>query len=211
MNNSDLLRYKNLLLSKRQELSTGKSLVDSISAAGELRGDPVDMATGETDAATQIRLHQTDGKLLRAIDDALTRIRHEEFGICAECGRAHQQGAIGSGALDQVVQGLQGTAGLSKLRRWQGISHASPPAAMPCSQDGYGGAGVFLRRGRCPGSPRLEQVASAKVVLLTVMPHKAGRMPRSRTRSSRIMPRRTGPKTRSSLRTTLPHQNHREA
>jgi DnaK suppressor protein len=86
MDNSDLLRYKNLLLSKRQELSDGKSLVDSISTAGELRGDPVDMATGKTDAATQIRLHQTNGKLLRAIDDALARILREEFGICAECG-----------------------------------------------------------------------------------------------------------------------------
>jgi len=87
MNNSDLLRYKNLLLSKRQQLTTGKSLVASISAAGELRGDPVDTARSETDAATQIQLHQTDGKLLRAIDDALARIRHEEFGICAECGQ----------------------------------------------------------------------------------------------------------------------------
>jgi DnaK suppressor protein len=85
MDNSDLLRYKNLLLSKRQELSTGRSLVDSISTPGELHGDPVDMATSEADAAMQIRLHQTDGKLLRAIDDALARIRHEEFGICEEC------------------------------------------------------------------------------------------------------------------------------
>ena len=75
------------LLSKRQELSTGKSLVDSIPTAGELRGDPVDLATSETDAATQIRLQQTDSKLLRAIEDALTRIRHEKFGICEECGQ----------------------------------------------------------------------------------------------------------------------------
>jgi len=87
MNKSDLLRYKNLLLSKRQELSTGKSLVGSITTPGELRGDPADMATSETDAATQIRLHQTDGKLLRAIEDALTRIRQEKFGICEECGQ----------------------------------------------------------------------------------------------------------------------------
>jgi DnaK suppressor protein len=91
MNKNDLLRYKNLLLSKRQELSTGKSLVDSITTADELRGDPSDMASSETDAATQIRLHQTDGKLLRAIEDALTRIRHEEFGICEECGQPISQ------------------------------------------------------------------------------------------------------------------------
>jgi DnaK suppressor protein len=87
MNKRDVLRYKNLLLSKRQELSNGKSLVGLISTAGEPPGDRVDMANGEADAATQIRLHETDSKLLRAIEDALTRIRHEEFGICGECGQ----------------------------------------------------------------------------------------------------------------------------
>ena len=69
MNKSDLLRYKNLLISKRQELSTGESLADSITTVDELRRDPVDMATSEIDATTQIRLHQTDRKLLRAIED----------------------------------------------------------------------------------------------------------------------------------------------
>jgi DnaK suppressor protein len=97
MDNSDLLRYKNLLFLKRQELTAGKSLVDSISAAGELRGDPVDMAASETDAATQIRLHETDGKLFRAIEDALARIRNEEFGICKECGQP-----IGKARLEAV-------------------------------------------------------------------------------------------------------------
>jgi hypothetical protein len=42
------------------------------------------MAASETDTAMQIRLHQTAGMLLRAIEDALTRIRYEKFGICAE-------------------------------------------------------------------------------------------------------------------------------
>ena len=86
MDNGEVNRYKDLLLSKRQELSTGKSLAESIPTAGELRGDPVDMAASETYAATQVRLHQTDGKLLRAIEDALTRIRNEKFGVCEECG-----------------------------------------------------------------------------------------------------------------------------
>ena len=58
MNKSDMLRYKNLLLSKWQELSSGKSLVDSISTAGELCGNPADMPSSDTDAATQIRLQQ---------------------------------------------------------------------------------------------------------------------------------------------------------
>lgn len=85
MDKTDLLRYKNLLLSKQQELSAGsKSLADSIPAAGGPRGDPADMAAGEANAATQIRLQQADGKLLRAIEDALARIRREGFGICEE-------------------------------------------------------------------------------------------------------------------------------
>lgn len=87
MNNSDQLRYKNLLLSKRQELSTGKSLADSAHTADDFRADLVDNAASETDTATQIRLQQADGKLLRAIEDALTRIRHEEYGNCQECGQ----------------------------------------------------------------------------------------------------------------------------
>jgi len=87
MNNGEVNRYKNLLLAKQQELSTGKSLSESIPVAGELRGDPVDMAASETYAATQVRLHQTDSKLMRAIEDALTRIRNEKFGICEECGQ----------------------------------------------------------------------------------------------------------------------------
>jgi DnaK suppressor protein len=86
MDNSDLLHYKNLLLSKRQELSTGKGLADSIPAAGELRGDTADIAVAAAIAAMQISSQQRDGKLLRAVDDALARILREEFGICAECG-----------------------------------------------------------------------------------------------------------------------------
>jgi DnaK suppressor protein len=88
MNSFDLLRYKRLLLSKRQELSSGRSPAKSIPAAGEPRGDPVDMASGAAEAATEIRLRQTDGKLLSAIEDALGRVRREEYGICMECGQA---------------------------------------------------------------------------------------------------------------------------
>jgi DnaK suppressor protein len=87
MNKSDLLHYKNLLLTKQQEVSAGKSIVGSIPAAGEPRGDPVDMAAGEISTALQMRLRQTNSKLSRAIEDALARIRQERFGICEECGQ----------------------------------------------------------------------------------------------------------------------------
>jgi DnaK suppressor protein len=35
----------------------------------------------------QIRLNETDGKVLQAIEDALARIRQGRFGICEECGQ----------------------------------------------------------------------------------------------------------------------------
>ena len=87
MKKTDLFRYKNLLLAKQQELIVGRSIADSISAGGEPHGDPVDVAAGETSAAVLIRLKETDRKLLRAIEDALTRIRQERFGNCEECGQ----------------------------------------------------------------------------------------------------------------------------
>jgi DnaK suppressor protein len=87
MNKSDLFRYKSLLLAKQEELSAGKSIVGSIPAAGGLGGDPADMAAGEISAAVQMRLRQKNGKLSRAIEDALARIRQDRFGICEECGQ----------------------------------------------------------------------------------------------------------------------------
>jgi DnaK suppressor protein len=87
MNQRDLLHYKNLLLTKQQELSAGTSIVGSIPGVDEPCGDPADMATGEISAAVQMRLKQTNGKLSRAIEDALTRIRQERFGSCEECGQ----------------------------------------------------------------------------------------------------------------------------
>jgi len=87
MNKSDLLRYKNLVLAKQRELSTRTSLVGSIPASAEGCGDWVDMAASETAAAMQIRVNQTDSKVLRAIEDALTRMRQSRFGACEECGQ----------------------------------------------------------------------------------------------------------------------------
>jgi DnaK suppressor protein len=84
---SEFLHYKNLLLAKQQELSTGTSLLGSIPRAGEPHGDLVDLAAGETSATVQLRLKQTDSKLLRAIEDALMRFRQGRFGICEECGQ----------------------------------------------------------------------------------------------------------------------------
>ncbi len=82
MEKSDLLHYKNLLLAKQQELSNGKRLGDS---ANGPQGDLVDMAASDTSMNIQLQLKQEDNKLLRAVEDALTRIRQDKFGTCEEC------------------------------------------------------------------------------------------------------------------------------
>jgi DnaK suppressor protein len=45
----------------------------------------VDHATAALEAEVQVRLRQTDSKLLRAIDEALGRIEHNIFGVCQAC------------------------------------------------------------------------------------------------------------------------------
>jgi DnaK suppressor protein len=87
MNRKDLDRYKRVLLEKRGEMSVTSAEVESpIPAAGHRQGDPVDQANADAEAELQIRLHETDLRLLRAIEEGLARIRHETFGTCEHCG-----------------------------------------------------------------------------------------------------------------------------
>ena len=86
MNRRDLDRYKRMLLEKRGEMSVTSADAESpIPAAGGHRGDPVDQANANTEAELQIYLHQTDARLLRAIEEAIARIRDGTFGICEVC------------------------------------------------------------------------------------------------------------------------------
>jgi DnaK suppressor protein len=85
----ELDRYKRVLLANRGELSVRNAEAESlIPAAGGWEGDPVDQAAADVEAHLQIRLHETDGRLLRTIEEALNRIRQGTFGICEACHNA---------------------------------------------------------------------------------------------------------------------------
>ena len=83
-----LQRYRTLLLAKRGELSTARDNTTAlVPPAGESEGDLMDCASAETEAELQVHLHQTDGRLLKAIENALARIRAGSFGVCEACQR----------------------------------------------------------------------------------------------------------------------------
>ena len=82
----DLQRYERLLVNKRLELSSALGDAQSwVPAAGGLEGDLIEQANADEEAELQIRLHQTDGRLLRAIEEALARIRQGTYGVCVVC------------------------------------------------------------------------------------------------------------------------------
>lgn len=86
MHAKELRRYKKLLVEKRKELQS-PSTSAVIPGAGGFEGDIVDQASADAEAELQIQLHQTDGRLLRAIEEALSRINHRGFGVCESCKR----------------------------------------------------------------------------------------------------------------------------
>ncbi len=86
MRSADLQRYKRLLLEKQRELSSFQAEANGlVPAAGGWEGDLIDQANADAEAELQIRLYQTDGRLLRAIEEALAQVRQGTYGVCMSC------------------------------------------------------------------------------------------------------------------------------
>ena len=89
MDARDLQQYKRLLLTKLEELSAMRGKAESVvPGGGDRQGDVADQANSDTEAEVQIRLHQTDGRLLRAIEEALVRVKQGTHGVCVTYGLA---------------------------------------------------------------------------------------------------------------------------
>ena len=85
----DLSPFKEALLRKRGEiLSTGggvKPLNASLDT-NTRQGDLADQASGNNEVHIQLKLKQTDAKILQAIEEALYRLEKGTYGICPDCG-----------------------------------------------------------------------------------------------------------------------------
>jgi RNA polymerase-binding transcription factor len=84
----DVQIYKDALLRKRTEI-LGTGGIKPLQASMEnntRQGDMADQASGNNEVHIQLKLKQTDAKILQAIEDALTRIDKGTYGICRDCG-----------------------------------------------------------------------------------------------------------------------------
>ena len=81
--------YKDALLKKRVEiLGTGgiKPLQWTIENNSGRQGDMADQASGNNEVHIQLKLKQTDAKILQAIEEALERLQRGTYGVCRDCG-----------------------------------------------------------------------------------------------------------------------------
>ena len=85
----DSTPYKEALLRKRGEILAAGGASKPLQASTEMntrQGDLADQASGNNEVHIQLRLKQTDAKILQAIDEALMRIDKGTYGICRDCG-----------------------------------------------------------------------------------------------------------------------------
>ena len=82
-------KLKDVLLRKRTEIlavSTGTRPLPASMDVNSRQGDLADQASGNNEVHIQLKLKQTDAKIMQAIEEALHRIEKGTFGICRDCG-----------------------------------------------------------------------------------------------------------------------------
>jgi DnaK suppressor protein len=79
--------YKEALLRKRAEIlaAGGIKPLQTSMENNSRQGDLADQATGNNEVHIQLKLKQTDAKILQAIEEALWRIEKGTYGICRDC------------------------------------------------------------------------------------------------------------------------------
>ena len=84
-----LAKLKEDLMQKRGEIlsaSTGSRPLPASMDVNSRQGDLADQASGNNEVHIQLKLKQTDAKILQAIEEALYRMEKGTYGICRDCG-----------------------------------------------------------------------------------------------------------------------------
>jgi DnaK suppressor protein len=82
----DLKRYEEALVRKRAEIMDAGGIKPLQTETNSRQGDLADQATGNNEVHIQLKLKQTDAKILQAIEEALIRIEKGTYGACRDCG-----------------------------------------------------------------------------------------------------------------------------
>ena len=82
--------FKEMLLRKRGEILSAGGLTPLQASidTNTRQGDLADQATGNNEVHIQLKLKQTDAKILQAIEEALGRIEKGTYGMCRDCGES---------------------------------------------------------------------------------------------------------------------------
>ena len=74
------------------------------------QGDMADQASGNNEVHIQLKLKQTDAKILQAIEEALRAIEEGSYGVCKECGEQIADARLNAIPWTRVLHQLQGKA-----------------------------------------------------------------------------------------------------
>ncbi len=85
MNKRDLKKFRAVLEQKRDAIINSVKKPHWDNMENTRHGDFVDQASDDNEVHVNIRLLQTDAKLLRAIEAAIARIDNGVFGVCTNC------------------------------------------------------------------------------------------------------------------------------
>ena len=87
MNTRQLEYFRNILLSRREELiSEADRMVDYMQTGSNTYADAIDQASQEEEFTLQLKERDRERKLLQKIDEAIAKIDKREYGYCVSCG-----------------------------------------------------------------------------------------------------------------------------
>lgn len=84
----DLQHHKDALVKKRSEILVTGGIKPLQNEVNSRQGDLADQANGTNEVHIQLKLKQTDAKILQAIEEALARVDKGSYGVCRDCGEA---------------------------------------------------------------------------------------------------------------------------
>ncbi len=87
MSEKQIAHFRAMLSSIKDELMDDiERTVHTMQDEATVFADPNDRASQESDIALELRNRDRERKLIKKIDEALTRLNDEEYGYCDSCG-----------------------------------------------------------------------------------------------------------------------------